>query len=57
MTEEQIERWVEREMDALDRSFLTTAMTQEDYEFSVLTIDQTAHAMLATVQGKVAGNA
>ena len=30
--EDQIERWVERMVDQLDRRYMTTDLSQEDYE-------------------------
>lgn len=39
MTEEQIERGAERMMDALDRRYLGTAMTEAEYRAEVAAID------------------
>lgn len=35
MTEDQLERYVERRMDALDHRFLNSDMTQEEYDAEV----------------------
>ena len=42
MTDEQIEVRVERMMDELDRTYLTTAMTRDHYDLRVKQIDQWA---------------
>ena len=42
MTEEQIEIHVEKRVDALDRAFLSSGMTQEEYDRSMREIDEWA---------------
>lgn len=45
MTEDQIERWVERAYDALDKEFMATSMTQEEYDCKSLAIAKKAEEM------------
>lgn len=42
MNEDQIERWVERHMNALDRQLLSGSITQEEYEEEVLQLEKWA---------------
>lgn len=42
MTEDQIERKVERYIDHLDRIFMSGRMTQEDYDKGILEIQEWA---------------
>ncbi len=42
MTDEQIERFAERMTDALDREYLTTALTTEEYRRQLAAIDRWA---------------
>lgn len=42
MNEDQIERWVERQMNALDRQLLSGSITQEEYEEEVLQLEKWA---------------
>lgn len=44
MTEEQIERYVERMMDHLDRVFLAGQMTQKNYDLAVKEVHAWAEA-------------
>ena len=47
MTEQQIERMVEMRIDALDRTYLNSAMTEADYKAAIREIDQWAAHRLA----------
>lgn len=47
MTEEQIEAWVERQVDRLDNRFLTSDMTQAEYDAAMEQIDKESRSMLA----------
>jgi hypothetical protein len=47
MTEDQIERRVERMMDHLDRVFLTGQMTQADYDAAVKDLNAWAERKFA----------
>jgi hypothetical protein len=47
MTEDQIERAVERLIDSLDQQFLTSNMTQAAYDAAMREIDQWAEQQLA----------
>ena len=42
MTEEQIERTAEREMNRLDRELMSNALTQEQYDIEVSLLDKWA---------------
>lgn len=42
LSEEQIERHVEREMDLLDRAFLNHEIDQEQYEAETLSLEKWA---------------
>jgi len=46
MTEEQIERWVEKVTDALDVAYLSSGMTRERYREALADIDRRAASML-----------
>jgi hypothetical protein len=48
MTEDQIERQVERMMDHLDAQFLSSPMTQEEYDAKVREINAWANSRLAS---------
>lgn len=47
MTEEQIEAWVEQKVDRLDNRFLTSDMTQAEYDAAMAAIDREARGKLA----------
>lgn len=47
MTEEQIERIVERKVDALDNRFTTGGVTQEEYDAELAAIDKWAEDQYA----------
>lgn len=49
MTEEQIERLVERRMDGLDRAYLSSGMTEAEYNREVAALDLEAKRLLALV--------
>ena len=42
MTEEQIERRAEREMDRLDAALMAGRLTQDEYDYEVRALDQWA---------------
>ena len=42
LTERQIERIVEREMDKLDRQFMNGKLSREQYEYEVFILDKWA---------------
>jgi hypothetical protein len=44
MTEDQIERQVERMIDHIDRRFLNGWMTQEEYDIAIWEVDRWAEA-------------
>lgn len=46
MTEEQIERWVEKVTDAIDVAYLSSGMTEERYKAALADIDRRAALML-----------
>jgi hypothetical protein len=46
MTEDQIERRIERMMDALDREYCSTAMSDQEYNGRIDQIDAWAEAQL-----------
>ena len=52
MTEEQIERRVEGLMNALDHLFLTTDMTQKEYDARIKEIDTWASSSTTLQQHK-----
>jgi hypothetical protein len=45
MTEDQIELWIERAVDGLDRVYLSTAMTRDEYEARLREIDNCRETM------------
>ena len=50
LTEDQIERKVERHMDYLDRLFIAGEMTQREYDMAVQSLDIWAERKLAEVR-------
>ena len=50
MTEDQIERIVQRKMDQIDRRFLTTTMTQDQYDNLVRQLHAWANKQYDTPQ-------
>ena len=50
MTEEQIELLAERRMDALDRAFLLSGMTQAEYDDGVRAIDLECNRLLQSLR-------
>jgi hypothetical protein len=53
MTEDQIERRVERMMDALDAQLMSGALTQREYDNNVRDLDAWAEAKFAERKGKI----
>lgn len=49
MTESQIERMAEQQVDALDRRFLSSAMTQSEYDALMRAINANADKALASI--------
>lgn len=50
MNEEQIERWYEREMDALDADLLSGLISQEEYNQSTKHLTQELNEMYHTLR-------
>lgn len=50
MSEEEIERSVESKMNALDRKFMNTAMTQAEYDAEVRKINEWAENEYRTLR-------
>lgn len=55
MTEDAIEVYAERRMDALDKLFLTTGMSEADYASQVDAIDRETRTLLAGLERAAAG--
>jgi Mg/Co/Ni transporter MgtE len=51
MTEEQIEAAIARKTDALDRRYLTTSLTEEEYKAALKEIDAWAEAQYRAAAG------
>ncbi len=47
MDEQTIEVWIEKQVDRLDNRFLSSDMTQADYDAAMSAIDREARVMLA----------
>lgn len=50
LTEEHIERFAEFRMDALDRAFLSSGMTQDEYEREVAAIDLETNRLVQSAE-------
>lgn len=55
MTEDQVERRVERMVDLLDAAFMRGDFTQEEYDARMKAVDEWAEARLSEILPRYAG--